>query len=224
VRRTLLRRGAAFVASLLCAAAALAGPEADAIRAAKADVMSRPEFRYTELAGSPSLVMRFLQWVHDLMAGMQASNPVLFWVVVSGMIVVFVAIVGHMGWTIVVVRRGPRRVRDPEDLAAALRHVDPRPFRDAAVAHARAGRLDEAVRDLYVALLLTLDRRGSLRYAPHKALLDYRMETSKETAARAVLDRFAAAYPPGSFGRRPPRADAFDELLADVDALGAQPA
>lgn len=210
----------ALLAPLLLASPAFAGPDAAAIRAARHDVMTRPEFRYAELHAEPSFWSRLAEWLHDVEVGLLKANPVLFWIVASGMVLLLIILVGHMAWTVVVARRGPRRVRDPDDLAAALRHVDPAPFREAAVAHAAAGRFDEAVRDLYVALLLTLDRRGSLRYAPHKALLDYRMETSKDPDARAVLGRFAVAYPPGSFGRRPPRAATFEELLAAVDALG----
>ena len=79
------------------------------------------------------------------------------------------------------------------------------------------------MRDLYTALLFTLDRRGSLRYARHKALLDYRMESARDAASSRTLDLFAGTYHPGSFGRRPPDRAHFDELLAALDAL-AEPA
>src|SRR6185295_16440711 len=96
---------------------------------------------------------------------------------------------------------------------------DAAPFRARALAHAAAGRLDEAVRDLYAALLLTLDRRGAVRFASHKALLDYRMEAARDPEAARVLDLFAGTYHPGSFGRRPPDRARFDELFAALDRV-----
>jgi hypothetical protein len=122
-------------------------------------------------------------------------------------------------WTWRVARRARYEADDPRDLEAALRRLDAAPFRALADEHARAGRFEHAVRELYTALLLTLDRRGALRYAGHKALLDYRIESSRDDDARAALDLFSGAYPPGSFGRRPPDAATFARLAAAVDAL-----
>lgn len=214
-------RAAAVAAATLLAGTALAGDAIDPrrVRAARDAVFARPEFRYTTADEGDSLLRRALGWWQDLVSGFQAEHPVLFVVLLVGAALLLVLLLAHIAWTWRTARRIRFESEDPHDLEAALRRLDPAPFRTRALAEAAAGRLDDAIRDLYTALLLTLDRRGSARYAGHKALLDYRIETAGDTAARTVLDRFAAAYPPGSFGRRPPDASRFRELVAALDAL-----
>ena len=77
------------------------------------------------------------------------------------------------------------------------------------------------MRTLYTAMLLTLDQRGNLRYGRHKALLDYRIEASSDQDAARVLLLFEGTYHPGSFGRRPPDREHFDELVTALDGVGS---
>lgn len=220
-----LRAGIAGLAALAAAAAARADdlPPVEAIAAARDRVLARPEFRYGAAEEEPSLFERLLRWWQETVTAFQKAYPVLFLVLVAMLALALVAIVAHLLWTWGAARRARYAEDDPRDLEAALRRLDPAPFRGRALEHAAAGRLEEAVRELYTALLLTLDRRGSLRYAGHKAFLDYRIESSGDPPARAALDAFADAYPPGSFGRRPPDPARFDGLVATLDALGGAP-
>lgn len=215
---------AVFAAALAFAARcafAAEEPAAGAVRAARDLVLARPEFRYESPKDEESLFESLLRWWSEIVADFHQSHPVLFVLAMAAMALLAAALIAHIVWTWRVARRAAYETDDPRDLEAALRRLDPAPFRARALEHAAAGRLDEAVRDLYSALLLTLDRRGAVRFAQHKALLDYRIESAGDAPARAALDRFAAAYPPGSFGRRPPSPGVFGDLVATLDGIGS---
>jgi len=215
-----MRRGAALAALTIAAATALAGdaPSADAIRAARGRVLERPEFRYAAPRAKSFIEEMWIAFQEGL-AGLARAHPTLFVWLFVGLAVALVGLVAHIVWTLRMARAAQWQGDAAADLDAAMLHGDPAPFRARAVGHASAGRFDDAVRDLYAALLLTLDRRGALRYAPHKALLDYRMEAARDAEAVRTLDLFAGTYHPGSFGRRPPDRSHFDELLRALDAV-----
>lgn len=220
-----LKAACAAAVACLAATAALAGdpPDAARIRAARDSVFARPEFHYSEPTKSDSWLDRILGWWSDVVQEFQSKYPVLFVVLLAGAGALLVVILAHLAWTWRTARNSKFADDDPRDLEAALRRLDPAPFRKRALDEAAAGHYDEAVRDLYTALLLTLDRRGSIRYAGHKAFLDYRIESAADTPASAALDRFADAYPPGSFGRRPPDPARFQGLVRTLDELATGP-
>jgi hypothetical protein len=218
-----LRRAVAAAAVATLAGVAWAGTEsAAAIRAARDAVFQRPEFHYGEPARRSFLAdwfEAFAEWQQQLVE----EHPVAATVLFVGLAVLLVALIAHIVWTLRMARQAEWQSDEASGGASAMRRGDPSPFRARAVEHAAAGRFDEAVRDLYAALLLTLDRRGALRYAPHKALLDYRIETARDPAVARTLDLFAGTYHPGSFGRRPPDRAHFDELLVALDRAGEPP-
>lgn len=217
------RRSAAAAAVAMLTGVAWAGDEsAAAIRAARDAVFRLPEFRYGEPA-RPSFLSEWFEAFQEFQRRFIDEHPLAATVVFVGLAALLVALVAHIVWTLRMARQAEWLSQDDGRIESAMRRGDPAPFRARAVDHAAAGRFDEAVRDLYAALLLTLDRRGSLRYAPHKALLDYRIEASRDAAVAGTLDLFAGTYHPGSFGRRPPDRAHFDELLAALDRAGGTP-
>lgn len=219
-----LKRAGAAGALLLAAAAASAADPRDAptIRSARDAVYAMPEFQY-EAPEGPSLLEEWFDAFSAALSAFARDHPTLAKIVIAAMALMLLAIVAHAVWSLRVARQAAWEDASAGDLDAAIRRGDPAPFRARAIEFARAGRYDEAVRDLYTALVLTLDRRGALRFASSKALLDYRLEAARQPDAAAALDRFAAVYHPGSFGRRPPDRVHFDALLADLDALPRRP-
>jgi hypothetical protein len=215
-----MKRAAAAFLLLAAARTAAAGdaPSAAEIRAATKRVFERAEFRYGE-PRPKSFVEEAWDALTEALTDFAKQHPTAALWILIGLCVALVGIVAHIVWTLRMARAAQWRTDDATDLDAAMRRGDPAPFRARALDHAAAGRFDEAVRDLYAALLLTLDRRGALRYASHKALLDYRLEASRDADAARTLDLFAGVYHPGSFGRRPPDRAHFDELLAALDAV-----
>ena len=210
---------AASVAALGAGARADGGAAApETIRKARDAICARPEFRYGGKKAR-SFLEDLWDAYEDWIQQFHESHPHLFTVLMIALALLLVALVAHIVWTLRTARRAEWQTQSFGGANADLRSGDPRPLRARAVGHAGAGRFDEAVRDLYAALLIALDRRGAVRYAPYKALLDYRMEAARDAAARTTLDLFAAAYLPGSFGRRPPDRAHFDELLHAFDVV-----
>ncbi len=218
LRRQILTVGAAAAGVSATVAHAAEPIPSDAIVNARDKVFARPEFARLLEPDEPSALVsalgKFANWLWE----MQQAYPLVFWSVFVLLLLLALLLLAHVLWTI--------RVAGRTDFAAAelaledaVRRADPAPFRKRAVELAEAGDLEGAVRALYTALLLTLDRKGTLRFARHKALLDYRIECDSETEARATLDFFAGTYHPGSFGRRPPTREQFDRLLGALDGV-----
>lgn len=219
-----MRAAAAAALLVLSAATARAGdpPSAESIRSAAKEVLSRPEFRRRE-AETRSLVEELWNWWSGVLTDFIDQHPRLALALFIALACVLLALVAHIVWTLRLARRSEFQGLPEADLDAAIRRGDPAAFRARATAHADAGRFEDAVRDLYAALLLTLDRRGALHYAPHKALLDYRIESGGDAGVVRTLDTFAGIYHPGSFGRRPPDRAHFDALVAELDRVARTP-
>jgi hypothetical protein len=214
VRRAFLAALALTVAAAPAAARDL--PDRRAILEARDEVFARPEFAQRVREGE-SMLMTILREVADYVLRFREDNPVLYMVLMGFLVVTLVVLVAHIVWTIVVARRA-RYLPEPELPELDIRRTPPEEFRARALRLASEGRFEDAVRDLYTALILTLDQRGDLRYARHKALLDYRHEVRAEDA-RGALDRFAGGYHPTSFGRRPLPDERFRDLLARLDEV-----
>jgi hypothetical protein len=218
-----MRRALAAAFVTLAAASAKAGdaPSADAIRRAAHDVLSRPEF-HRRPGRQRTLLEQIWGWWSDVVGEFQQRHPLATIVILGVLFLAVVVLVAHIVWTLRAARRASWQELPDADLAAAMRRGDAAAFRARAVAHADAGRFEAAVRDLYAALLLVLDRQGALHFAPHKALLDYRIEAARDAAATRTLEQFAQTYHPGSFGRRPPDRAHFDELLGALDRVAGR--
>lgn len=205
--------------SALTATARAADPiPAEAIQKARDAVLKRPEFAYAVKEEEDSLLYRALSGFFDLLRQLQQQHPRLFLAAVIAMALLLLLLVAHIVWTIRVAGRG-RHDPDRLTLEDAVRRADPGPFRERAMELAAKGDLEGAVRALYTALLLTLDRAGTVRFARHKALLDYRIEAAADDTARETLDFFAATYHPGSFGRRPPTREQFERMVVKLDGV-----
>lgn len=214
-----MRRAAALVV-LGLAATAWAGelPPLRKLHAASDEILLRPEFVYREPEG-PSLLQELIGGFARFVEDFRDQHPALYHLFLGVAVVVLVVLLAHIVWTLRVAGRGTGLKEEDLALEDAVARSDPRPFRDRAVAHADAGRLDDAVRELYLAALLALARRGTLHYARHKAFLDYRIEAASDPVGSRLLSHLGPTYHPGSFGRRPPDRATFDGLLAEVDEV-----
>ena len=214
-----MRPAAALVGLLLAARAARAGGvvERSVIEDARDEVFARPEFARAAEAGE-SIVVAIVHAITTFFARFAEEYPVAYVVVVLLLLATVVILVAHIVWTLAVAR-GARYAPEPELPHLDLRRTAPEEFRARALRLAREGRYDEAVRDLYAALVLVLDRRGDLRYARHKALLDYRLEVRADDA-RAALAVMSDGYLPIAFGRRHLSERRFHALLGHLEQVG----
>ncbi len=192
-------------------------PDRQAILEARDEVFARSEFELAEESTTGGLLDAFTTF-RDSVVAFREQQPIAFLVVMIALLLTVIVLVIHMVWTVRIARRAAFDDLETDLSGGGLDRTPPEAFRSRALDHAAAGRLDEAVRDLWAALLVALDRRGFVRWARHKALLDYRLE-ARDPLARKALERFARSYHPTSFGRRPLPQARFDDLLATLDEV-----
>lgn len=189
------------------------------VEAALASVYARPEFTDREL---PFL----LRWIRDLyraaeqallgllqeLVALEATRPVLFWILAAWLALTLGAILVHLGTSAWYALRGkerrPRgeeRARRPQvgavDWAAlARRAAEGGRFRDASVA-------------LYRELLTFLRDRGTVRIRDSKTPHEYLGEARRGDPGRAVpFAAFLRLFEPMAFGRVAPDASEFVRL------------
>jgi len=211
---------ARFAAVLLLAitrdAAAAAGPDKRAILGARDEAFQRSEFTLHDDRGE-SFLLEVMTTVGKAVQRFKNEHPAVFTAITVLLVATLLILVAHIVWKLAMARRA-RYAKEPALPELDVRRTPPANFRERAVELAAESRYEDAARELYTALVLTLDARGDLTYARHKALLDYRME-SRRRDARDALDLFARGYHPASFGRRTLAADRFEALLSALDGV-----
>lgn len=184
-------------AAAVCTWAAVTRPPASQLKADLARILADPKYRQPQPSWLQRLVARILQdllrWLDQLGGGFSALHaawPALYWAIVILFLFVLVALLYHIAVTIgnAFAERKPRQA--PVSHAAA---PDPEALRARAWELADAGKLTEALRVLYEALLRRLDRRNLLRFDASR--------TNWETA-RALQDRPALALIMEELARR----------------------
>jgi len=204
-------------------------PTAQQVQEAVARVYARPEFQeqhrrtwgdwvWSRVAKAIHWIGEHLRWMREL----EDTNPVLWWIIVLGLVALLVALVGHIIWTAL------RVARMGEDLDAPSAGKDarqkPRTATDWEAEAARlaaAGRLREAAAALYQALLLRLDALGAVRFDSSKTPGDYRREARKHPQAASVLGGFLRLFEPVAFGGRELDAEGWERLRAAAVLEGA---
>lgn len=82
-----------------------------------------------------------------------------------------------------------------------------------AMAHARAGRLSEAVRHLLLGAMSSLERRGLIVYRRGLTNGDYLRAANREPGLRAPLETIVREFDEVHFGRREATRERFEECL-----------
>jgi len=203
-------------------------PTAQQVQQAVARVYARPEFqeqhRRTWGDWVWSKVARVFQWIAEhlrWMRGLEDTNPVLWWMIVIGLVALLVALLGHVIWTAL------RVARMDDDLGASADRSKRQKPRSAADWEAEAarlaaeGRLREAAAALYQSLLLRLDALGVVRFDRSKTPGDYRREARKHPEAASALGSFLRLFEPVAFGGRDLDAEGWERLRAAAARGGA---
>lgn len=147
--------------------------DAERIRELALEILDRPEFEGARGVAIPDplvwlgeQIAAFLDWV----ANLYLASPVLYWLLLVGLLIVSVLLIAHIVWSISRAMRDsaappePPRFPPPVDLAAA------------ADALAREGRHLEAAHHLLLATLVRIAREGIVDLAPG--------DTNREVRAR----------------------------------------
>lgn len=163
------------------AAPALHSSEHQRARAAVEQVLAEPEFADLNPDAGPPWWVEWLKPVFEAIRDFFAGLPDwLFWVVIVWMILTLVAIALHLVWVLIGTLGGggatppERRPHAGQMLGIADLEFDS--VYDRAQQLLQAGDWAAAVRYLYVATLLWLDRSGRVRFRPSKTNRDYLSE------------------------------------------------
>ncbi|HET7462452.1 MAG TPA: DUF4129 domain-containing protein [Longimicrobium sp.] len=204
-------------------------PTAQQVQQAVARVYARPEFqeqhRRTWGDWVWSKLAKVFHWIAEhlrLVRGLEDTRPGHYWALIIGLVVLLVALLGHITWTALRVAR----MGDEVDAPAADKGKRPKPRTAAdweaeAMRLAAEGRLREAAAALYQSLLLRLDALGVVRFDRSKTPGDYRREARKHPEAATALGAFLRLFEPVAFGGRDLDAEGWERLRAAAEQGGA---
>ena len=134
--------------------------------------------------------------------GLRTDNPLLFRVFFAAILIVWVAIFAHAAWLVWhTVRGASRSERATVPVVEGERH-DADWYSRAADRAAEAGRFAEALQLAFVALALTLDAGGLLKYQPSKTPAECAREARLSAGDRDRLRGLVRTLYAGAFGGR----------------------
>lgn len=143
----------------------------DSLRTVLDSVFAAPAYRWVEptdpFAALRLRVAQLVDWIKHL----ESNSPVLYNVVIGVLVLLLVAVLVHVGWLLWQTLRAPPAVA-PVRPEGTIR-LDAAWYRAEADRLAVAGRFREAVQADFLALVLTLDARGSVHFHPSKTPAEY---------------------------------------------------
>lgn len=205
-------------------------PEASELDRAVRRVLARPELAERELPG-------VLRWLVDLYISVRdalwrllldtlgGSAPVLRWVGVGILAAALIVIVAYLGRRALKAWRSPRGARErggDGETTETDESVGPAAWEARARQETAKGRLREAALALYRAVLLRLDERGTLSYAPSKTPGDYRREAPEGARTAGALRRFLGLFEPVAFGGGTVSRRVYERLVSAAREAGAR--
>jgi hypothetical protein len=165
------------------------------------------------------ILTEFFRWL----AGLRAADPILFWSLLAGCVVLLVAVLAWV--TYLVVRsigfNDADARRRLERQAAARRGRLSATYRDEAGQRAARGEFTEAIRFLFLSLVYRFDEKG--RIALHKAYTnrEYLALVAEDAPVRSQLAVFVDTLDDHWYGQRPAGSDQYERCLGLYDRLAA---
>lgn len=166
-------------------------------------VFAGPAYRWGETPTPVRLLREWWERLGDWLLTLRADNPVVFRVLVLGLLLTLLAVLAHAGW---VVWRTARAAAQHEGRLAARTAREARDaawFLRAADEAAAAGRLLEALQLAFVALALTLHEQGAVQYHASKTPAEYVREARLVEGDRERLRALVRSLYAHVFGGRP---------------------
>lgn len=153
----------------------------------------------------PALLQLLSEWWRRLVTwldGLRMDNPLLFRILFAAILLVWLGILAHAAWLVWrTIRGAAHSERAPEPgLEGELRDADW--YSRAADRAAEEGRLTEALQLAFVALALTLESAGLLRYHPSKTPAECAREARLSGTDRDRLRGMVRTLYAGAFGGR----------------------
>ena len=175
----------------------------DALRAALDSVFRSP--RYAWRADDPALatVARWWRALLDCIAGLRDASPLGYRIFIASLVVVLLAIIGHALWVLARTIRGAARAADSTEPLAPVARRDAAWYIRNADALAAEGRYADALQRAFIALALTLDRRGLLSYHPSRTPAEVAREARVRAEDRERLRALVRTLYAAAFGGAP---------------------
>jgi hypothetical protein len=221
-RDTPLRRylGCLAVAGLLLLPAGARAepphPDDATIRRQTEDILSRPEFRPAgaDLSALARAVRSFFEWFSPL----ADTQPVLFWGLIVGLVLLLVLLVAHIAWT---VRRvlTVGEVALPGTEAEARRQRLSQGYQREAQERAARGEYTEAVRCLFLALVYRLDEEGRVLFQRACTNREYLALFADRPEVRRDLGMFVETLDANWYGQHATDEGRYAECLAMYEGL-----
>ena len=176
--------------------------QADSLRAILDSVFAAPAYRWVERPRPLRLAAEWWDALRGWLVAFESANPALFTAFVVALIVLLAAIILHAAWITLRTVRAAGRADAAFPITTAPRR-DLAWYRAAADRAAGEGRYATALQLAFVALALSLDARGVVRFHPAKTPGDYAREAALAGEDRARLRALVAALYRYAFGGEP---------------------
>ena len=177
-----------------------AGPEL--YRAVLDSVFATDPYRWSPPSAARRLVSEWWEWLLAWLDGLRAENPVLFRVFLVTILLVWAAILAHAAWLVWLTIRGAARADRSVALPIAGERHGAQWYSRAADRAAAEGRLTEALQLAFVALALTLESQGLLRYHPSKTPAECAREARLAGSDRERMRHLVGSLYSYAFGGR----------------------
>ena len=172
----------------------------DSLRSVIDSVFASSAYAWRPEDGTGAAIVRYWRKLLEWLASLQEANPLLFKLLVAGLVVVLAAILGHAVWLLVRTVRGAAMVAsDAVPTMPAIRRNAAWYFA-AGDRAASEGRYAEALQLAFVGVALTLEDRGLLRYHPSKTPAECSREARVAPADRRRLGSLVATLYRCAFG------------------------
>jgi hypothetical protein len=178
-------------------------PQTDRLRAALDTVFASRTYRWAREPAPTRLAREWWERLGDWLRGLRADNPLVFRLLVLGILLGLVLILAHAAW---LVWRTVRGARSLDEAGPGVPPTEPRDadwYARAADRAAADGRLAEALQLAFVALALGLERDGLLQYHASKTPAECARDARLAPADRERLRGLVRSLYLHVFGGRP---------------------
>lgn len=174
----------------------------DSLQRVVDSVFAQPAYQWVERPNPFAFVQRWWDAIVEWLRGLEANQPVLYWVLFWALVALLAAIVVH---ALFVMSRTLRSAHAPGDGGPAplARIHGAAWYRSEAQRLAATGRYPEAMQADFLGLVLELDARSLLRFHPSKTPNEYTYEVRLTDAGRDAFRGLVRALYGYAFARQP---------------------
>jgi hypothetical protein len=193
--------------------------QAGRLRAALDTVFAGRQYRWAREPAPARLLREWWDRMSEWLRALRADNPLVFRLLILGLLLLLVLILAHAAWLVWRTVRGAQSADAAETPAATLEARDAEWYGRAADLAAAEGRFAEALQLAFVALALGLDRQGVLQYHASKTPAECARDARLAPADRERLRGLVRTLYLHAFGGRPAGLDEYRHWRA----AGAEP-